>query len=425
MKRSIVLALVLIVLLVSGCQSIGTPSPTAISETDTPTNTTHPPSTPTATQTPSPTDTPTQTITPTPGPLKITDDFSTKSDIWGSCPGCEWKDGKLYVGPYDYSEDPTDLYRVVCEACGEPIFYRVSATVQFIEGSGLDRGFGLLVHDSNTRLLDLEITTGQFNAFFEFNYSTERWRLMIDPKKVFAKLFPSYEENRLEVVAKPSNTKGMVDYEVNINDSTAYYIWSQNKEPGWVGLVVGWHGIGVAFDDFIFEELYPDQIDGQEGASTATMTPDAPTGASDAPMTEEVFARSLYPDTECYGYPVIDDILNNYYSDIEIKDKIRKGYLSMDKDYSVIGRFQNDQWILIEFPPGTFSVPGSSKPKLQPYQSIYVTPTATPRYMGNNACWVNRDYIEIIGSLDTITTLKCYRHENIRPYFSSYTCDPA
>jgi hypothetical protein len=256
MKKSAVPALALVVHLLSGCQFLGTPTPTAIPPTDTPTETPLPTATSTATQTQVPTDTSTPTITPTPGPLKITDDFAKKSNIWGPCPGCEWKNGKLYVGPYHYNDAKDNFYRVVCEACGEPIFYRVGVTVQFIEGSGLDRGFGLLVHDSETRMLDLEITTGLMNVFFEYNYSTNRWRSMIDPDRIFgAKLFPSYEENKLEVVAKPSNTKGMVDYEIIINHSTAYYLWSQKLEPGWVGLVVGWHGIGVSFDDFMFEDL--------------------------------------------------------------------------------------------------------------------------------------------------------------------------
>jgi hypothetical protein len=260
MKRITIALFMTFSLFLSSCQANApipnTPIPLTLTRTQTITPTTT--LAPTATITPF--NTPPPTLSPTPGRLCIYDDFSKKTDIWGPCPGCVWKGGKLFMGPYKYNDVPQNLYRMVCEACGKPKYFRLSVRVEFVEGGGLDRGFGLLVLDNEDRLLDLEITTGQVGYFWEFDFGGQSWRPLNTWKQAIAgRLFPGYESNNLEVIAKPGQNDALVDYEIYMNKSKPFVIWTEPLKPGFVGLVVGFHSVGVAFDDFEFEELPADK----------------------------------------------------------------------------------------------------------------------------------------------------------------------
>jgi hypothetical protein len=235
-----------------------TPLPTS---THTPTLTSTPTSTPTNTPTNTATALPTNTptITPTPGPLFITDDFSEQSDIWGECPGCVWSSGKLHVGPYDPGDTENDTHPVICEACGEKEYYRIAVDVAFEQGYS-DRGFGLLIGDNDYYFTDLEISTlFQTCIVWRYDYKLFGWKLLNrDINNVLTGLVaPSYSNNHLEVTVRPSGQEGRADYYIKINGTTLFVLYTQIQDPSRVGLVVGYHSIGVAFDNFEFEEIVP------------------------------------------------------------------------------------------------------------------------------------------------------------------------
>lgn len=255
MHKTTAFSIMVFLVFLSGCSILASPTPTAVPPTDTPLPTATQSPTSTITSTPLPTNTP--TVTNTPGPLKISDDFSSKSNIWGDCPGCRWEDGRLLMGPYKHNDAPEDTYRLVCEACSKQIYYRMAVDVQFVEGFGMDRGFGLLVIDNEDRLYDLEISTAGFSLFWEFDYSTQLWTpLNYRQDQYYTGLVKTVNEiNHLEVIAKPREEYGYVDYYVNINNKTAFIVWNKQVKPGYVGLAVGWYGVGVAFDNFEFEEM--------------------------------------------------------------------------------------------------------------------------------------------------------------------------
>lgn len=188
------------------------------------------------------------------------DDFSTRSDMWGDCPDCEWRDGQLFVGPYAPGTNPGDVYPVICEKCGTPKYYRIAVDVTFIEGYGLDRGFGLLISGGDDQIIDLEITTGQWCLIWSYDENTNAWDLL-NPRidQVWNGLLePGYATNHLEVEVKSSGGTGSnVDYYINLNGKTSFIIWTRPAQETRVGLIIGWHSVGVAFDNWEFEELLP------------------------------------------------------------------------------------------------------------------------------------------------------------------------
>ncbi len=228
-----------------------TPLPTATATPIPPTLTTPP------TYTPSPEPSATLTPEPTPGKLAFTDDFSQKSDIWSGCPDCIWKDGKLYMGPYEPGVD-NDFHTIICDKCGERPFYRFAVDATFTEGYA-DRGFGLLIYETDEELMDLEIWPFQISVILKYDQKLNSWtRMRTNPDMVFNGMInPGFTTNRLEVDARPNWKDGITDYYIKINGKTSIILYGQPTKSGKVGLVVGWHTIGVAFDNFEYEELAP------------------------------------------------------------------------------------------------------------------------------------------------------------------------
>ena len=212
---------------------------------------------PTATSVP--TNTPLPSPTATPAPLAIKDDFSSKSDIWGKCDKCEWKDGALYFGPYPAKETQgqDQLFYVICEACGTPEYYRIAADVIPFEGFSGDRTFGLLAGLTKSNFLGAAtITTHQHVLYETFDFNSQSWGG--SPFKLYpdAVLYGSGATNRIEVEVKPGSSSGSAVIDVLVN-GTKTVSYEQGAEPVQVGLYLGWHSVGVKYDNFEFEELEP------------------------------------------------------------------------------------------------------------------------------------------------------------------------
>ena len=224
-----------------------TPAPTA---TPLPTNTPLPTSTPT--DTPPPIDTP--TASPTPGPITFKDDFSSKSGAWSECKECVWEDGVLYMGPYP-AKDSVEAYFAYCDDCGTPTYYRMSVDAKYIEGP-TDRGYGLLIRQTDEYIYDFEITTWQVAGGWIYDLDTHMWDAL-SGWKFTGLLKPGRAENHIEVVVQPDQS-GQADIFLKINGKTFFVAFGRKAEPGRVGLAVGFHSIGVIFDNFEFEEIWPE-----------------------------------------------------------------------------------------------------------------------------------------------------------------------
>jgi hypothetical protein len=209
----------------------------------------------TETPLPSQTYTPEPTITPTPGIVKLQDDFTSRSDIWGECENCVWENGSLYFGPFEPSGSGQDqIFYILCEACGENKYYRIAADVTYQEGYGGDRTFGILaglgIHDV---LAAGTASTSQHALYETFDLLSKRWGGT--PFKVFGAVKPGLETNRIEVTISPGASLGAADIFVAVNGKTLIMLYDQEAMPSKVGLYLGWHSIGVAFDNFEYEEI--------------------------------------------------------------------------------------------------------------------------------------------------------------------------
>jgi hypothetical protein len=237
-------------------------------DTATPTSTSTPTQTPTVTATPTPTDTPTDTATvtktptptktftptKTPGPFTFKDDFSSKNlDAWPMCIfNCEWKDGKLYMGPFS---DDNDFHQVLCEACGRYKYYRIAVDTTFVEGFA-DRWWGLIAAENTTFSLFFGISPFQFAIVTKWEYTNRKWVDLISQRQSWNALVnPSYGTNHLEMIISPDQAGTGVDYLVKINGKTAYVIPSQPARASQVGFAISWQSMGVWFDNFEFEEI--------------------------------------------------------------------------------------------------------------------------------------------------------------------------
>jgi hypothetical protein len=238
-------------------QTAAAASPTPLPPTETPIP---PTETATATATPPPTATATITPTPTPsGPIVFNDDFAaTNLKNWKGCTKCDWKDGVLLMGPYKargdgYSQSDT----AICVPCGKPTFYRMAVDVTFVEGY-TDRFYGLLVGDGKRYQTSVGISPLQVTAIFRYDYQKREWELLNpSTEKVFSRLVkPGKLTNRIEVLLEPS---GVSDGQLTlkINGSVSYVVYNLPVEPAEVGLYLDWHSIGVAYDNFEFEEILP------------------------------------------------------------------------------------------------------------------------------------------------------------------------
>ena len=217
-------------------------------------------STPEASETPSPTIPPTETstpteiptLTPTPGPIVLSDDFSSRSEIWGDCTVCNWLNDSLYLGPYQPNSTLAPYY-IICEACGTPLFFRMAVDAKWIEGQA-DRGFGLLTRYNNDNIDTLEITSLQFWGYFSYNRHQKSWDAYAFDFTGLLK--PSTQVNRIEFLVEPVNNN-TANIFIRINEKNAQIYYNQPVKRNQVGLVVGFHSIGVSFDNFEFEEIEP------------------------------------------------------------------------------------------------------------------------------------------------------------------------
>jgi uncharacterized protein YceK len=201
-----------------------------------------------------PTETPIPTITPTSGPIFVEDDFSTDSGIWSGCEECEWKDGALFMGPYPASNFG-DAYYAICEPCGMTSNYRMAVDATFFEGAS-DRGFGFLVYLTDDYYVTFEMATWQVAGLFKYEPVQGRWSELL-PWQLKGYINPGRQMNHIEIIVRDSQSLGKSDITIKINDKVLAVYSGIGIEPTLVGLEVGWHSIGVAFDNFEFEELEP------------------------------------------------------------------------------------------------------------------------------------------------------------------------
>ena len=210
-----------------------------------------------ATETPAPTrtDTPEPTPSPTPRITRLQDDFSSRSEIWGECENCEWEEGRLIFGPFPpHGTGQDQIFYVFCEACGENKYYRVAADVPYVEGYGGDRTFGILAGlGINDILAAGTVSTSQHNLYETFDLTTKRWGGT--PFRVYGAVAPGYGTNRIEVTIRPAKSHGGADITVAVNGRNLILLYDRKVMPSKVGLYLGWHSIGVAFDNFEYEQF--------------------------------------------------------------------------------------------------------------------------------------------------------------------------
>jgi hypothetical protein len=215
---------------------------------------------PTETTAPSPTVTvtPTVTLTPTPtGPLKVTDDFSAKSDIWGKCDKCEWKDGRLFFGPFPPRGNGIDqVFSIVCEACGEHSYFRIAADLTFADGVAGDREYGVGLTADGEYMAGTGIAPSLFGALEAWNIKTGDWTG--SNFKRYSAIKPGTATNRVEFQAKP-NAAGGTDYYAIVNGKTLLVLsniikYSETLKPA---IYLGWHSVGISIDNFEYEEIEP------------------------------------------------------------------------------------------------------------------------------------------------------------------------
>ncbi len=165
---------------------------------------------------------------------------------------CEWKDGKLYVGPFT---DPNSFHQIYCDGCGKYKFYRMSADMAFVTGQ-VDRHFGFITADNNDFAIFFGISPWQHAVVLKWDYSIRDWIELISRAKMWTHLInASYGTNHLEAIVQPRPDGTSADYIFKINGKVAYRIDSQPVKASEVGLGIDWQAMGVWFDNFEFEEI--------------------------------------------------------------------------------------------------------------------------------------------------------------------------
>ena len=248
---------------IGGSDATVTPLPSHTSPPATnvipPTNTARPTSPPTATNAPTQTAPP-----PTPGPLELEDDFSSDLGIW-DCELCEISNGTMTMGPYPVSG--AGLQHVAyCDACGVVTTYSMSVDVTFKEGES-DRGYGFMARETESYMLVYEITPWQTVGFWKADYEKREWEFING--QFSGTVRPGKQTNRIAIEVA-ENSSGRVDISLIVNGRTPLVIFNQPAEPGWVGLTLFGHAMGVTFDNFVFETeetpMYPEGTDGEGSA---------------------------------------------------------------------------------------------------------------------------------------------------------------
>lgn len=229
-------------------------SPTPLPPTETPV-----PPTETITPTLPPTETPTITLTPTPeGPLVFNDDFSVDNKNWKGCTSCKFQDGVLLMGPYPARGSGTEQTDVAyCVACGKKTYYRIAVDVTFVEGF-TDRLYGLMVGHGKNYQTVLGISPLQYALLWRYDYKKQSGSLInASTENVFNRqVNPGKLTNRLEIVLEPAGA-GQADMKMILNGIVSFVAYKIAVEPAEVGLYMDWHSMGVAYDNFEFEELVP------------------------------------------------------------------------------------------------------------------------------------------------------------------------
>lgn len=269
-QKAFLLSIFVLVFAVSACQS-GGPSAQEMAETmvaetaaaasPTPLPPTETPIPPTATITPTlpPTETPTITLTPTPeGPLVFNDDFSVDNKNWKGCSNCRVQDGVLLMGPYDARGDGYDQSdSAICVACGKKTYFRMAVDVTFVEGF-TDRLYGLLIGEGKKYQTMVGISPLQFALIARYDYQKQKWDIInASTENVYNQhVKPGKLVNRIEIVMSPAGA-GQADLTMKLNGIVSFVAYKIDAEPAEVGLYLDWHSIGVAYDNFEFEELVP------------------------------------------------------------------------------------------------------------------------------------------------------------------------
>lgn len=235
---------------------------TAAAASPTPLPPTETPIPPTATITPTlpPTETPTITPTATPeGPIVFSDDFSdANSKNWKGCTSCKFQDGVLLMGPYAARGSGTDQTDVAyCVACGKKTYYRIAVDVTFVEGF-TDRLYGLMVGHGEDYQTVLGISPLQYAVLWRYDYNKQYGSLInASTENVFnSQVKPGKLTNRLEIIVEPAGA-GQADMKMILNGIVSFVAYKIAVEPAEVGLYMDWHSMGVAYDNFEFEELVP------------------------------------------------------------------------------------------------------------------------------------------------------------------------
>jgi hypothetical protein len=234
----------------------------AASPTPLPTNTPLPPTAtatatstftpvpPTVTPVPTRTPRPTETIVPSATPGPFVEDFSTANAAWAKCDGVKVEDGRLLMGPYEAS---ANFNSCECATCKAYTTYRFSVDATYVEGQ-VDRDFGVQVENEKFALY-VGISPWQAYEISKYDWKTESWTQVTFKWSSLVKA--SKATNHLEIETKPSTKAGQVDIYVKINGTTAYVLYGQDALPSIPAFGVAWHAMGVAFDNFSYEELTP------------------------------------------------------------------------------------------------------------------------------------------------------------------------
>lgn len=257
---------------------------------------------------------PTPSATSTPGPIHIQDDFSSRSNVWGECDHCEWKDGALFYGPFPPEGTGWDqIFYIICEACGEHTHYRVAADVTYFEGYAADRTFGILAGlQWNNYLGAGTVTTLQHALYETFDFTTNTW--LEGTFTQFGAVNPSRETNRIEVTIAPAISPGKADITVNVNGTNVIVLFNRDVRPSKVGLYLGWHSVGIKFDNFEFET-------DEEGVVALQVPYVSSTEASDS-SDNSIFLSEITPSNATVGHGVFS--VGHYRFD-SLEDGVRAG----------------------------------------------------------------------------------------------------